>query len=151
MIRFSLRCDQAHEFEIWFGSNADFDEQRARGLVTCPTCGSSDVEKALMAPAIAKADAERAAPAVTGGPEGSRLALDPKRLEMLKTIREMVRQVRANSEDVGDRFPEEARRIHHGETEERGIVGRASAEDARALIEEGIGIAPLPDLPEDLN
>lgn len=165
MIRFSLHCDKAHEFEIWFGSNADFDNQRQRGLVECPLCGSNRIEKSLMAPAIAKTGAVKgdpspppanAAEADAGSMPGHQrtetaLALDPQRAEMIRAIREMVRQVRAGSEDVGNRFPDEARKIHHGEAEKRGIIGQASIQEARDLIEEGIGITPLPNLPEDLN
>ncbi|MBW3096471.1 DUF1178 family protein [Pseudohoeflea coraliihabitans] len=169
MIRFSLNCEHAHQFEIWFASNDDFDRQRARKLVACPSCGSTNVEKALMAPAIATSR-RRGSPgsraseagAVGAGSDTTKAAgasapmavagaIDPRKAEMIKAVREVVRQVRAQSEDVGDRFPEEARRIHHGEAEERGIIGRASLEDAKALIEEGIEIAPLPTLPEDLN
>lgn len=140
MIRFSLSCDNDHEFEGWFRSNEDFDGQAARGLVSCPACGSVNVGKALMAPAISSA--QETAPAT--------LALDPEKREMMKALREMVRAVKANAEDVGETFPEEARRIHHGEAKARGIYGRASREEARALIEDGIEVAPLPDLPDDL-
>jgi hypothetical protein len=140
MIRFSLCCDNDHDFEGWFRSNEDFDGQAARGLVTCPACGSANVGKALMAPAIRTA--EERAPAT--------LALDPDKREMMKALRDMVRAVKANAEDVGETFPEEARRIHHGEAKARGIYGRASREEARALIEDGIEVAPLPDLPDDL-
>lgn len=162
MIRFSLHCEKAHEFEIWFGSNADFASQREKGLVECPSCGSRQIEKSLMAPAIAKSTKAKsrnleAGEAVSGPvaqvpvPHETGLALDPQRAEMIATIREMVRQVRSSSEDVGSRFPDEARKIHHGETKKRGIFGQASIDEARELLEEGIAIAPLPDLPEDLN
>ena len=148
MIRFSLVCDNAHDFEGWFGSNADFAAQQERRLVTCPVCGSHAVEKSLMAPAVNAArdsqDTERSLPTRP-------LAMDPGRAEMMAALREMVRSVKASAEDVGERFAEEARRIHYGESEERGIRGKASLDDARALLEEGIGIAPLPDLPEDLS
>lgn len=142
MITFSLHCDKDHQFEGWFSSSADFDRQSENGLVECPMCGSHKIEKALMAPAVAVSrEAAQAQP----------LALDPEKREMMSKLREMVQAVRANSEDVGERFPEEARKIHHGETEARGIIGRASSEDAKALIDEGIEIAPLPELPEDLS
>lgn len=140
MIRFSLACDKDHGFEGWFRSNDDFDGQTGRGLVACPVCGSTNVDKALMAPAVHGTDEK---PAAT-------LALDPQKREMMRQLRDMVRAVKANAEDVGERFPEEARRIHHGEVEARGIFGRATSEDAKALIEEGIEVAPLPDLPDDL-
>ena len=162
MIRFSLHCEKAHEFEIWFGSNGDFASQQEKGLVECPLCGSRQIEKSLMAPAIgksskAKSSSHKAEVQTSGpvaqvpAPSETGLALDPQRAEMIATIREMVRQVRSTSEDVGNRFPDEARKIHHGETKKRGIFGQASIDEARELLEEGIAIAPLPDLPEDLN
>lgn len=141
MIRFSLACDRRHDFEAWFGSNADFEAQKERELVTCPVCGSASVEKALMTPAVSHG----------GERKDAVLALDPQKQEMMKALREMVKTVRANSEDVGERFPEEARRIHHGETEERGIIGKASGEEVRALLDEGIEVAPLPEFPEERN
>ena len=141
MIRFSLHCDKDHEFEGWFGSSADFDGQSERGLVECPLCGSRKVSKALMAPAVAVSREARVRP----------LAMDPEKREMMRKLRDMVQAVKQNSEDVGDRFADEARRIHHGEAEVRGIIGQASSDDAKSLIEEGIEIAPLPELPEDLS
>jgi hypothetical protein len=143
MIRFSLHCEKGHGFEAWFSKSADYEEQAARGLVSCPECGSPEVEKALMAPAVAH-----------GGPkeEGRRkLAMDVEQAERIKAIKEMVAAVRANSEDVGDRFAEEARRIHYGESEKRGIIGSADHDDARALLDEGIAFAPLPHFPDDAN
>lgn len=141
MIRFSLQCDKDHEFEGWFSTSADFDGQSERGLVECPVCGSRQVGKALMAPAVAVSREAAARP----------LAMDPERRDMMRKLRDMVQAVKRNSEDVGDRFVDEARKIHHGETEARGIIGRASNEDAKSLIEEGIEIAPLPEFPEDLS
>lgn len=142
MIRFSLHCDKDHEFEGWFSSSADFDRQSQNGLVECPMCGSHKIGKSLMAPAVAVS--REATPSRP-------LAMDPEKREMMRKLKEMVQAVRANAEDVGERFPEEARKIHHGETEARGIIGKASTEDVKALIEEGIEIAPLPELPEDLS
>ncbi|MDP2732428.1 MAG: DUF1178 family protein [Hoeflea sp.] len=141
MIRFSLHCEKEHEFEGWFSSGADYDSQSERGLVSCPVCGSGKVSKALMAPAVA---VPRDAPTRP-------LAMDPEKREMMRKLREMVQAVKQNSEDVGDRFADEARKIHHGETEARGIIGKASSEDAKSLIEEGIDIAPLPEFPDDLS
>ncbi|WP_417426764.1 DUF1178 family protein [Hoeflea sp.] len=141
MIKFNLQCDNDHEFEGWFFSSTDFDAQIERGLVECPSCGSHVIGKALMTPSVSVSREQDKRP----------LAMAPEKQEMLRKLREMVKAVRDNSEDVGDRFPDEARKIHHGETEARGIIGKASQEDARALVEEGIGIAPLPDLPEDLS
>jgi len=138
MIHFALVCDKDHQFEGWFRSNDDFDGQSARGLVTCPVCGSAKVGKALMAPAVRTSE------------DKGTLALDPEKLEMMRALREMVRAVKSSAEDVGERFPEEARRIHHGEAKARGIYGKASRDEVVALIDDGIEIAPLPDLPEDL-
>lgn len=149
MIRFSLNCEKDHGFEAWFGSNGDYEMQKQRGLVACPVCGSVKVEKALMAPAVASSAVHSEAQPTEETPSKASLAMDPKKREAMKALREMVKAVRAHSEDVGERFPEEARKIHHGESEARGIYGRASSEDAKALIEEGIEIAPLPEFPED--
>ncbi|SOE16611.1 hypothetical protein SAMN05877838_1489 [Hoeflea halophila] len=141
MIRFSLHCDKEHEFEAWFSSSKDFDGQAERGLVECPICGSRQIGKSLMAPAVTVSRDTSARP----------LAMDPERREMMRKLREMVQAVRQNSEDVGDRFADEARKIHHGEAEARGIIGKATADDAKSLIEDGIDIAPLPELPDDLS
>jgi hypothetical protein len=141
VIRFSLHCDKDHEFEAWFSSSSDFDGQSERGLVECPVCGSRQIGKSLMAPAVA---VSRNAPA-------PKLAMDPEKREMMRKLRDIVQAVKQNSEDVGDRFADEARKIHHGETEARGIIGKASNDDAKSLIEEGIEIAPLPEFPDDLS
>ncbi len=141
MIRFSLLCDKDHEFEGWFSSSKDFDGQSERGLVECPVCGSKQVGKALMAPAVAVSREDTPRP----------LAMDPEKREMMRKLRDMVQTVKQNSEDVGDRFADEARKIHHGEAEARGIIGHASSDDAKSLIEEGIEIAPLPKFPDDLS
>ncbi len=144
MIKFALKCEADHAFEGWFSSGSDFDGQQARGLVTCPVCGSASVSKALMAPAVATAhaaDAQVPMPMAGGGVPA----------EMIAKLREVVTQIRASSEDVGTRFPEEARKIHYGEAPARGIIGQAKQEEIGALLEEGIEIAPLPVLPEDAN
>jgi len=142
VIRFSLVCDNGHDFEGWFASNADFDGQVERALVQCPDCGSPHVTKSLMAPAIST---------VAKAGEKTTLAMSPQQKEAMSKLKELVRTLKDNSEDVGERFPEEARKIHYGETEARGIFGRASGEEARALIDEGISVAPLPDFSDDAN
>jgi len=141
VIRFTLHCDKDHEFEGWFSSSKDFDGQIERGLVECPVCRSKQIGKALMAPAVAASRETTARP----------LAMDPEKRDMMRKLRDMVQTVKQNSEDVGDRFADEARKIHHGEAEARGIIGQASNEDAKSLIEEGIEIAPLPEFPDDLS
>jgi hypothetical protein len=133
MIIFDLRCGtQGHVFEAWFGSNEDYEAQTARGLVCCPICGAADVDKAPMAPRVgAKGNRAEAAP-----PETVKAAL--------AGMAEAQKKLLETSEHVGDRFPDEARAIHLGESEARAIHGRASPADAESLRDEGIPIAPLP-------
>lgn len=148
MIRFSLSCDNGHEFEGWFSSNDDFDAQVERKLVQCPHCNSALVTKTLMAPALAKSGKARST-----GPAGQpvALAMSDDQKAAVKKLQGLVREIKANADDVGERFPEEARKIHYGESEARGIFGRASLDEAKSLVEEGIGIAPLPDVSDEFN
>ena len=163
MIRFSLQCDQEHVFEGWFASNDAFDTQAARGLVECPLCGSFKISKALMAPNVVTArksaraemaqepaDAGSTQPP-TGVPTVAPVILAPEQTEMIAKLQELSRQVRANTENVGKGFAEEARKMHFGEIKQRGIFGEASADDVQSLIEDGVPIAPLAPLPEDRN
>lgn len=140
-IRFQLICDQAHEFEGWFRSGDDFESQNQRGLVQCAVCGSAHVSKALMAPAVSTARKK----------EKLAMAAGAEQKQILARLQELAREIASNSEDVGDRFAEEARKIHYGETEARGIRGAASGEEVSELLDEGIGVFPLPVLPDDLN
>jgi hypothetical protein len=142
VIHYSLQCDRDHKFEGWFASSADFDSQKERGLITCPTCGSASVSKMLMAPNVATGRQKEATQA---------LVLDNVHKEMIGRLKEIVNEIKANAEDVGERFPEEARKIHYGEAEARGLIGKATPEEAEALIEEGVEIAALPMLPDDIN
>lgn len=142
MIHYNLNCDNGHAFEGWFSSSDDFERQAARHLITCPTCSSSTVSKQLMAPAVSTGRKKEARQA---------LVMDQAQKETIAKLREMVKSIRENAEDVGERFPEEARKIHYGEADQRGLIGKASAEEAIALLEEGIEIAPLPVLPDDTN
>lgn len=137
MIKYALQCDQAHAFEGWFGSSADYDDQAARGLVECPVCGSHGVSKQIMAPAVAGTKAQRSAPAP-----------DPKMREMMMAaMGEVRRHVEDNFDYVGDAFAKEARAIHEGKSEERGIYGEASPAEVKALVEDGVRVAPLPPGP----
>lgn len=131
MIRFSLRCERDHRFDAWFGSGADFDRLLASGHVTCAVCGGTEVEKDLMAPRIA--GSARSAPDLSAPASAAEQALQ-----------ELRRKIEANSENVGRDFAAEARRIHEGEAPKRAIIGEARIADARALIDDGIPIAPLP-------
>ena len=130
----SLRCMHDHRFEGWFGSEEDFESQRARALVSCPVCGDVDIAKLPSAPRL-NVSARK--------PEAE--PVSPDRATAVQAAwRQVVQQVMAQTEDVGERFPEEARRIHYGEAESRGIRGQASREDAQALREEGIEVMALP-------
>ena len=142
MIRYSLCCEKAHEFEGWFSESADFDRQKASGYLTCPICGSGEVSKVLMAPAVTTARQKEGTQA---------LAVSAAQKQAFVKLKEAIREIRASSEDVGEKFPEEARKIHYGEAEARGIIGQASPVEVKSLIEEGIEIAPLPVLPDDVN
>lgn len=141
MIRFSLSCEHEHGFEGWFRSNDDFETQKKRGFVECPACGSKVVEKALMAPAVStsRKQAKMA------------LAINAHQQRILSEMKALTEKMKESADYVGDKFAEEARKIHFGETEERGIYGEASAEEARDLIEDGVPFLPIPTLPEDRN
>ena len=138
MIVFSLRCDHSHAFEGWFASGAAFDEQAATGKLVCPMCASRKIEKAPMAPAVSGA---------------KKPTLNTDEVKKMRQFMTGVRKyVKENADYVGKAFPEEARKIHYGETEERHIYGEASVAEAKELIEEGVDIAALPpDLDEEAN
>ena len=136
MIRYSLTCTKDHGFESWFASASAFDALKGAGHVTCPVCGSSGVEKTLMAPAVRPA---RKA--------GEKAKLTEPQNDLEAALAEMRRQVEANSDYVGLNFVAEARRMHEGEIDERSIYGEAKPEEARALLEDGVPVAPLPFMP----
>lgn len=150
MIVFDLACTSGHRFEGWFGSSADFEDQRARGLIACPNCGAADVAKAPMAPAVpAKGNQRREAPVPEASlPEAPRpMANTPMPPEMHKALTALARaqaETLKNSTWVGDKFAEETRKMHYGERDEAPIHGQASLAEAKALIEEGVPVAPLP-------
>ena len=141
MIRFSLHCDQAHDFEGWFRDNADYDTQSKRGFVECPVCGSKAVSKALMAPAVSTGRKR----------EKMALAANADQKRVMAELKQLAEKMRENSDYVGDKFAEEARKIHFGETEARGIYGEATADEARDLIEDGVEFMPIPVFPDDRN
>ncbi|HVI28604.1 DUF1178 family protein [Hansschlegelia sp.] len=152
MIRYDLLCGDGHGFDAWFRSASDFDSQEARGLLSCPACGSVDVRKALMAPALASARSRGGDEPVTPEAESPPVSLVSGRDEKLRgLLRELKAHVRQTSEDVGERFPEVARQMHAEEIEHRPIRGRATAQEAKALLEEGVPVYPLPAFPEDEN
>ncbi len=141
MIRYRLRCANTHEFDAWFASSESYEAQVAACKIVCPDCGDLDVGKAIMAPNVAVRD--HAAHEASEGMSGP-----PRDVELLREVR---RTLLAAAEDVGARFPEEARKIHYGEAEARGIRGSASSEEVRSLLDEGIEVIALPALPEDAN
>ena len=150
----NLRCDTGHGFEGWFASEDDFQAQTARDLVACPMCGDGRITRLPSAPRLNLSGARAPEPAASSPPEGAQLApsgpAGPPSVAMQALWMKAVQQVLQNTEDVGERFPEEARRIHYGEAAHRGIRGQASAEDRAALADEGIEVMPLP-LPAGLK
>jgi hypothetical protein len=141
LIRFSLVCENAHEFEGWFRSSDEFDTQAKRGLVDCPSCGSHKIEKALMAPAVSTGRRQ----------EKIALAMGDAQKQALAQLKALAEKVRENSDYVGDKFAEEARKIHFGEVDARGIYGEATLDEAKSLAEDGVAFMPIPVFPEDRN
>jgi hypothetical protein len=140
VIVYRIACGQGHEFEGWFKNSAAFDEQVAEGELACPICGEVNIRKAPMAPAVSSAGSKRNIPPPPLDPQKTR--------QFMAGFRKFVEK---NAEYVGTRFPEEARKIHHGEKEDRHIYGEATLKEAKELVEEGITIAPLPSDPDKLN
>jgi hypothetical protein len=139
MIRYALACEHGHAFEGWFGSSADYDDQQARGLIDCPVCASRTVRKQIMAPAVIGAKAQAAVAAAD--------APGPSREMMMEAMGKVRQLVEDNFDYVGDAFAAEARAIHEGRSEDRGIFGEASPQEVRALVEDGVNVAPMPPAP----
>ena len=140
MIRYALICEHEHTFEGWFGASTDFDDQQARGLIECPVCGVKAVRKAIMSPAVA--GAKRSGQDQT--PAQSQAQNHAMMMEAMGRIR---RHVEDTFDDVGDTFATEARAIHEGRSEDRGIYGQATSAEVRKLVDDGVPIAPLPPEP----
>jgi hypothetical protein len=162
MIRYNLRCERGHTFESWFQSSSAYETQEKRKLVNCPACGSAKVERAIMAPQIvSKKGRDSAAPAAPAAPAdvaatevttpGSTPLLMAQERELRAKIKELRDHIVKNADNVGERFPNEARKMHYGDIEHRPIYGEASPDEARALIDEGVEVSPLPVLPDDRN
>lgn len=146
MIQFTLKCDQDHRFDSWFQSASAFDKLQSAGMVACAVCGSTHVEKALMAPNVR--DSRRkatAAPEKQAQPRERPLSAPASPAE--QAMAELKRQIEKNSEYVGVNFVREARQMHEGSAPERSIYGEAKPEEARKLIEDGVPVTPLPFLP----
>jgi hypothetical protein len=144
MIKYALGCADGHVFDSWFPDSAAYDKQRKRGFIACPECGSTRVEKAIMAPAVV--GGER--PALDEGPA---IVVDDRRRQAREFLVRMRREIEANTDDVGAKFPQVARAIHLGEEPERAIRGRASLAEAKSLLEDGVGVLPVPMLEDELN
>jgi hypothetical protein len=156
MIRYSLRCERGHSFESWFQSSSAYEQQEKRKLVNCPSCGSAKVERAIMAPQIvSKKGQDIAAPAPAPATDvtapGSTPLMMAQERELRAKLKELRDHIVKNADNVGERFPNEARKMHYGDIEHRPIYGEASPEEARSLIEEGVEVSPLPVLPDDRN
>ena len=156
MIRYSLRCDRGHAFESWFQSSSAYEQQEKRKLVNCPTCGSDKVERAIMAPQIvSKKGHETPAPAPAASTEVTAPASTPLLMAQERELRAKLKELRdhivKNADNVGERFPNEARKMHYGDIEHRPIYGEALPDEARALSDEVVEVSPLPVLPEDRN
>jgi hypothetical protein len=156
MIRYNLRCERDHAFESWFQSSSAYETQEKRKLVNCPVCGSAKVERAIMAPQIvSKKGRDVAVPAPAAATEVTAPASTPLMMAQERELRAKLKELRdhivKNADNVGERFPNEARKMHYGDIEHRPIYGEASPEEARSLIEEGVEVSPLPVLPDDRN
>jgi hypothetical protein len=160
MIHYALQCERGHAFESWFQSSAAYESQEKRKLVNCPVCGSAKVERAIMAPQIvskkgrASTEPVTAAPAEAATPvsaPASTPLLMAQERELRAKLKELREHIVKNADNVGERFPNEARKMHYGDIEHRPIYGEASPDEARALIEEGVEVTPLPVLPDDRN
>jgi hypothetical protein len=164
MIRYALICERGHNFESWFQDSAAYDKQVKRGLVACPQCGSASVEKAIMAPRLSVTAKKRRAPVEPPAPPAEAPAtppapanpapvamLSPQEKEFRAKLKELRDHLTKNADNVGAKFPEEARKMHYGEIEHRSIYGVASSEEADELAEEGVEFHPLPILPDERN
>jgi hypothetical protein len=154
MLRYSLICQDGHEFEGWFRDSAAYETQSRRGLLSCALCGSAKVEKAVMAPAIARRDRDIIAPAAIETPAAPGTApvlLDPQAAELRQMVRALRAHVEANAQNVGEDFAQTARDMHDGLVEAKPIYGVAAPEEVAALHEEGIEPLPLPFLPDERN
>ena len=161
MIHYNLRCKKGHAFESWFQSSSAYETQEKRKLVNCPVCGSTKVERAIMAPRIVSKKGRDAKPsdqlpvpapaAEVIPPSSPTPLLMAQEVGLRAKLRELRDHIVKNADNVGEKFPNEARKMHYGDIEHRPIYGDASPDEAKALIEEGVEVMPLPALPEDRN
>jgi len=150
MIRYALVCAEGHAFESWFQNSTAYDRQARQKLVTCPICGSAKVEKQVMAPRVAGAR-KRKEPAASAPDKTPVAMMSPQEQELRKKLKDLREHLTKNADYVGQKFPEEARKMHYGEIDHRSIYGEASPDEAKKLHEEGIEFHPLPVLPDERN
>jgi hypothetical protein len=155
VIKYALACEAGHGFETWFRSSEDYEKQRKRKLVECPACGSSEIEKQIMRPSVARTDKGRSRTLVEtpAAPEQTQpvAMLSPQEQFLREKLKELRDHVTKNADYVGEQFPELARQMHYDEIEHRSIYGEAKPDEVKELIEEGVGVQPLPVLPDDKN
>ena len=161
MIRYALTCGKKHAFEVWFKNSADYDQQKKRALVACPVCGSTKVEKSIMAPSLGRSSKSNSAPISAPLPadpappvpddKAPVAMMSPQEHELRGKLKELREHLTKNADYVGAKFPEEARKMHYGEIEHRSIYGEASPKEAKELYDEGIEFHPLPVLPDEKN
>jgi hypothetical protein len=149
VIRYDLHCEAGHGFESWFRSSGDYDAQRKRKLVECPVCGSHEVEKQIMAPRLKRTD--KGARTKSSEEKSPVAMMSPQEAEFRQKLRELRDHVTKNAEDVGEKFPDLARKMHNEEIERRSIYGEASPEEVKSLLDDEVEIHPLPILPDDRN
>ena len=149
MILYQLQCEKEHSFEAWFKDSQAFDKQSKRKLLSCPTCGSSKITKALMAPRIGKSGSDNHPQATQPAPAGPSLKITPAAVELKRKLKELQSHISKECDYVGSNFAEEARKIHYGEVTPHGIYGEATNEDAKELVDEGIEFSSIPWLPEE--
>ena len=147
MIRYDLVCADGHSFDSWFRDSKAYEALVKAGQISCTVCGSAEIEKELMAPGVPSRHNkyEPTNQQMVAGPQNA------QQRELMDAVRKLRKEVSDNADYVGEQFPEEARKMHYGESEARGIYGEASMDEAKDLLDEGIKVAPLPKLPEDAN
>ncbi|WP_127091517.1 DUF1178 family protein [Aquabacter cavernae] len=160
MIRYALHCIQGHDFESWFASSESYERQRGLSLVACPHCGSTSVDKAIMAPAVARTDRGRAqaaepdapaAPPANAAPAAPMAMMGEGEQDFRRMLKELRDHVTRTADYVGDDFAALARKMHEGEVEHRSIYGEATPDEVKALREDEVEVFPLPILPDDRN
>lgn len=149
MIKYALACEKSHSFESWFPDSESFERLARRGLVVCPECDSTRVAKALMAPAVL--GAKKAQMPAEAAPPANVALFDERQQRLRELAKELRQEIMAKTDDVGRRFPDEARAIHAGDAPVRSIRGQATVEEAKALLEDGVGVLPIPHVPDELN